>query len=738
MDEITVLDYFRFKLNPKNWNREILPEDTELDELQTETTSFAEQNTPKSSFVEVLFQRIRMLRTEEQLTFSASSAIMLVLAFTSALLAQLSMEPHVVIGSRNPLPAILLYGLSAILLGLNFFHHRHQPSSNIQNESNENSLIEVDKNSEPVQRFFRLEWFAASAISASIAFLLFGGNRFTIFNLFFWIASIVLGIISFLPGVSISRFFRRLWLRLKDFQALKIRFSPWQILVFCVFCICVYFRFSQINEIPGDMFSDHAEKLYDVMDVLDGKTSIFFVRNTGREAFQFYWTALIIKLFGTGISFLSLKIGTVLAGLFALPYIYLLGKLFGNRWVGLFAMLFCGVAYWPNVISRVALRFAFYPMFTAPALYHLFKGLMQKSRKDFILCGIFLGIGLQGYSAMRIVPIVIAIIFMMSLFPTSNGNRKDMAISFGIMVFFTILSGLPLLRVFLDMPESVFYRVMTRIGETETSLTKPAILIFLINFWKAAVMPFWNNGGIWVHSVLFRPALDVFSAPLFFLGSILVFFRYLKNKRWQDLSMLLCVPFLMLPSSLSIAFPDENPCLNRTGAAVIPIFIISSFGFCYLVESIIEKIRRPGISILLPILFAFGITTGICISNYHLVFQDYRVNYDRNALNTRQIGSVIKGFADSVGDYESAFVIPYPYWVDTRLVGINAGVPRKDYALARDMISSVGNAAHPLLFIYKEDDLETAKSLNQLYPDGKAILQESIYPGKSFYSFLVP
>ena len=89
MDEITVLDYFRFKLNPKNWNREILPEDTELNALQTETDSFAEQNTSNSSFFEASFQRIQMLKAKEQLAFSASSVIMLLLAFTSALLAQL-------------------------------------------------------------------------------------------------------------------------------------------------------------------------------------------------------------------------------------------------------------------------------------------------------------------------------------------------------------------------------------------------------------------------------------------------------------------------------------------------------------------------------------------------------------------------------------------------------------------------------------------------------------------------
>jgi len=45
--------------------------------------------------------------------------------------------------------------------------------------------------------------------------------------------------------------------------------------------------------VPGEMFSDHAEKLLDVGDVLNGKLSIFFPRNSGREAIQMYLTAAV-------------------------------------------------------------------------------------------------------------------------------------------------------------------------------------------------------------------------------------------------------------------------------------------------------------------------------------------------------------------------------------------------------------------------------------------------------------
>jgi hypothetical protein len=156
------------------------------------------------------------------------------------------------------------------------------------------------------------------------------------------------------------------------------------------------------------MVSDHAEKLLDVHDVLTGDLNVFFPRNTGREAFQFYWTALMDIVFGTGISFMSLKIGTVLGGLVTVWYMYRLGAEIGNRWVGLYALLFTGFGYWPNIISRIGLRFPLYPLFLAPLLFYIIRGLRNANRNDFIKAGLWLGVGLHGYTSYRIVPFLVA------------------------------------------------------------------------------------------------------------------------------------------------------------------------------------------------------------------------------------------------------------------------------------------------------------------------------------------
>jgi hypothetical protein len=173
----------------------------------------------------------------------------------------------------------------------------------------------------------------------------------------------------------------------------NIRITRWTLVLLVALGAVIFFRLYRLDEVPPEMVSDHAEKLLDILDVLNGQTSIFFPRNTGREAIQMYLSAAVIQIFGTGYSFLSMKIGTAIAGLVTLPFIYMLGKEIGNRRAGLLAMVFAGIAYWPNVITRVALRFTFYPLFVAPALYFLIRGLRRSNRNDFILAGLALGIG---------------------------------------------------------------------------------------------------------------------------------------------------------------------------------------------------------------------------------------------------------------------------------------------------------------------------------------------------------
>jgi len=501
--------------------------------------------------------------------------------------------------------------------------------------------------------------------------------------------------------------------------------------------LIIFYRVGNLASIPGEPFSDHAEKLTDVGTVLDGEFSIFFPRNTGREAIQMYLTAMVSIVFGTGLSFISLKIGTVLIGLFTLPFMYLLGKEIGGRWVGLIALLMTGVSYWGNVISRIGLRFPLYPAFTAPTLFFLIRGLRRQSRNDLILAGMFLGLGLHGYSPMRIVPLLVLAAFGIYLIHRASQGKKLEAVGGLILLaFFAMLIFLPLLRYAIDKPSDFNYRALTRLSTVERELPGSVIAIFFDNLLKSLLMPFWKNGNIWVHSVTGRPALDVISAAFFFAGLVMLVLRYIRKRNWLDLFLLVSIPILMLPSILSLAFPEENPSLNRSGGAYVVVFLITAMAVYAIFDAILKK-AHGWLGKATTGILGFLLLGLMMNQNYTLVFDQFKQQFDSNSLNTYEIGATIRDFADSVGDPDAAYVVPYPYWVDTRLVGINAGFPDKDYALWPEDFETTLVQNENKLFILKPEDTQALEKLQQLYPLGVVNRKESKYNGKDYLLFLV-
>jgi len=679
---------------------------------------------------EVAQPQVQSLQEDEQAAPSQASgsrspAFILpwrsLLALALALVAQISLQPR---PNRAWIPGVILYLFAGGFLAWAAWKQEWAPAELPPDELH------------PEDYTVRARWLYLSLPLALVAFLTLGGNRFTALNVILWVLAIVFSTLAFWQGALP---FLRWWSWLK--QHIRLPWQPsisaWSLLVLAVLALVVFFRTYRLDQVPPEMVSDHAEKLLDVWDVLHGQTSVFFPRNTGREAIQMYLTAGIIQLFHTGYTFLSLKLGTILAGLLTLPYLYLLGKELGNKRVGLFALLFTGIAYWPNVISRVGLRFPLYPLFVAPTLYYLIRGLRTSSRNDFILAGLALGVGLHGYTPIRILPLVILIIIgVYMLHPQARGKRLQVISGLLVLVLISLIVFLPLLRFALENPTIFDFRALSRLGTTERPLPGPALLIFLKNLWNASTMYFWSDGQIWVHAVTNSPALDIVSAALYFLGVVLLLVRYIRRRTWQDLALLLSVPLLMLPSILSLAFPDENPALNRLAGAIIPVFLIIAIAFDGLMSAL-EKQASPKAGSILAWGLAAILTFFSVLGNYDLVFNQYQRSYELSAWNTSEMGRIVHDFGDIFGSTDTAYVVAYPYWVDTRLVGMNAGDPARDYAIQPNQIDTTLNDPRPKLFLVNPEDHTNLDLLRQLYPQGNLSLYAS-HVGKDFYIDLVP
>ncbi len=250
-------------------------------------------------------------------------------------------------------------------------------------------------------------------------------------------------------------------------------------------------------------------------------------------------------------------------------------------------------------------------------------------------------------------------------------------------------------------------------------------------------MFFWENGTIWVHSLPNRPALEVVSAAFYFAGIVGLSIRYIKEHHWQDLFLLVSIPILLLPSILSLAYPAENPNLNCTAGAMVPVFVVIGLSFETFARTIFSKLRgRVGrIATLITVLV---LAIWSVVNNYDLVFNQYNRNYLASSWNASEIGRTAVDFIESFGSPQTVYVIGYPHWVDSRIVAIQSGFTGLDFAIFTEEIPATVKNPEAKMFFLTVNDEEDFTLLQETYPSGVYWRVDSELENKDFMVFFVP
>ena len=207
--------------------------------------------------------------------------------------------------------------------------------------------------------------------------------------------------------------------------------------------------------------------------------------------------------------------------------------------------------------------------------------------------------------------------------------------------------------------------------------------------------------------------------------------------------LLVSIPLLQLPSTLSLAFPGENPALNRAGGAYIPAFILSALAL----DGLLTSFGRGKLRSVLVWGVAGLLLFSSARQNYDLVFNQFYTSFRQGAWNTSDMGRVIKDFEETYGpqNVNNVWVVPFPYWVDTRLPAVWAGIPNRDLAMWPDNLASTVELKGPKLFMVKANiddpstnDQNSLDVLKSLYPNGQLRMFDSDVPGHDFWIFFVP
>lgn len=598
---------------------------------------------------------------------------------------------------------------------------------------------------------FRWVLLVTALLAGLVAFLAAGGNRFQPEGVLAW----VIAVGAWLAAVwEVDRTPAESWARLRSRLAelfneagLAVRLSRWTVIVLLVLAVGAYFRFYRLDTIPPEMTSDHVEKIFDVQDVLNGQRPIYFERNTGREPLQFYFAALVATVLKTGSSFFTLKITGAVAGFLLLPYVYLLGREVQDKRLGLLAMLLAAISFWATAISRVGLRFPLTPLFVAPALYHLLRGFRTGRRNEFLISGLFLGIGLYGYSTIRVLPLLLGVALLWLALPLRRAAQNGFQSRAGlrrlmtntVLLFATTATVfLPLYRYAIEPDSYFWYRTLSRLGETEAQVNGPLWRIFLENNWNALRMFNWKGDLVWVNTIRGLPVLDQVTGALFILGAVFLLLRLLLRRDQVAGLLLLAVPVLMLPSTLSFAFPDENPSVVRAAGAIPVVMLIAAYPLWLLLNRLPAvwtgpQGRRNGV---LGVGALLSLSLLINHANY---FQRYPREYLGPAQNASEIGAVARNFADSVGSLDRVYMCLHPHWADTRAVGIYAGQVGWEQVLPAADFGQLAGDPRPLLVIVNPRSAECVGSLRQIFPNGTFTVYSSARgTEKDFLLFSVP
>lgn len=598
----------------------------------------------------------------------------------------------------------------------------------------------------PAPRYLARDWrlwlTVAALLQGAAAFAASAGNRYTLANVLSWLLAVACFLVAHLdyrrvadPAAPLRRLgpggAARAWLTRERAVTLGA--------LLAILALGAAFRFAALADNPRDMNSDQAEKLLDVGDVLVGTNFIFFERNTGREPWQFYWTAGLIRLFDLQPDFMALKLGTSLIGWLMLPAVFLLAReVLGSR-AALLATLFAAVASWGVITARFGLRYPLAPCATAWTLFFLVRALRRDSRNSMLMAGLWVGIGLQGYTAYRFMVVVVPLIAAAWLWWLMAHRRHAEArrVLLGGLLAGTlaVLVMLPLIRYGLERPDQLLYRAATRLTSAEQAIQGNPAAIFLDNLKNVVLMFNYTGDVVWVANLPGQPAMDSVLGALLVVGAAACLALSARSGNpWPALTLAAGL-LLLVPSALSIAFPGENPSVVRTGGALPALMVVCAAAPAMALELLRGLGRRPVYLGALAGAAALGLlVVGL---NQRRVFVDYPAQYCPQAQNASDIGRELLSWEAAGGDRRAAWIVGFPHWVDSRAVGVWIGeITFPNTVMGPDAVRAVDLEGRPGWFVLNRDDIPSLQALAELYPGGRERLVEgSLCAGRAFVVF---
>lgn len=183
------------------------------------------------------------------------------------------------------------------------------------------------------------------------------------------------------------------------------------IIFIIILVVAAFFRLYHIKSIPPGLYPDEAMNGNNAIEALEtGHFKIFYPDNNGREGLFINFQALSLKIFGYHVW--SLRLVSAIIGILTVIGLYFLTKELFNWEISAIASFLLAISFWHVNFSRIGFRAIMLPFILVYGFYFLWRGIRTTHLGDYLLAGVFAGLGFYTYTSYRISPLIALTLFI--------------------------------------------------------------------------------------------------------------------------------------------------------------------------------------------------------------------------------------------------------------------------------------------------------------------------------------
>ncbi len=496
-----------------------------------------------------------------------------------------------------------------------------------------------------------------------------------------------------------------------------------RILIFLLIILVIasFFRLWQLSSIPPGLFPDEAINANQGWTALETNNyKVFYPENHGREGL--FINLLGLSFYAFGVSLFSLKIVSAIFGILAVIGIFLLTKEIinekGKEVIALLSAFFLATSFWHTNFSRIAFRAILVPFVLTFSFYFLFKGFRTKKLYNFVLAGVFYGIGFHTYISFRLSVLLLGVILLcwFLIYLKKKELKKFILLTLSFLIFTSIVAS-PIAFYFLQNPQDFIGRATPiSVFAQENSIKAFAIS----SFGHLGMFNFYGDPN-WRHNSATSPMLPWFLGILFLVGvafSIKKFFFSIKNRDLFQLKNYLLIIgwffIMLLPGMLTF---EGIPHALRVIGVIPIIYIFVALGSWQVYIFLKKKFKKEYVLVLLCVLLIAS--TGIFES--HRYFSKWAKNPEVEAAFTKRfvkIGDYLNNLPSSTLRYVITNEGDLPPQT-VLFIQKTEGKEKETIYLSPNELNKIKPAKERTVIILMAYDENIFRELKNLFPQGE-------------------